>query len=175
MNRVSLLTKEMTERWLKAACENFERAGFLFPVLFLDVTEKGRIIHMLTELPNTPEQKQAYFAKIGAQYWHQGQLIREAVLLMESWMVLVQESPGAFRMQPSQHPNRKEVLVLIGRDAANTRSTKVIQSFTREPTNKLTWSKPMITVYNEPVKQENRVQGLLDDLFEANQRFVTSG
>jgi len=175
MNRVSILTKEMTEQLIKVARENLEKDGFLVPVLLLAVGVKAPLLLLLRDFPNTPEQKQAYFAKIGTQFRRLDQHIREAVSLTEGWMVLAQQAPAAMRIQPSQHPCRQEVLVLIGRDAANTRSTKVIQPFTRERTNKLTWSKPIMTVYNEPVQQENRVQGVLDDLFEANQRFVTSG
>jgi len=172
MNTVSMLTKGVAESLLRAACENFEMDGFLVPVLLLDVTEQGRLMHTLKAWPNTPEQKQAYFNNIGSYYWRLGQLIREAIMLMESWLVLSQEAPGAFRMQPSQHPCRKEALVLIGRDAANTRSTQVIQPFTRDPSNKPVWSKSLMAIYDEPVKQGHSTQGLLDDLFQANQRFV---
>jgi hypothetical protein len=171
MNTASMLTKGIAESLLKVACENLERDGFLIPVLMLNINEKGRLMHMLKALPNTPEQKQAYFAKIGAHYGYLGQLIREAVLLMESWMVQVQQAPAALRLRPSQHPCRQEVLMLIGRDAANSRSTQVIQPFTRDTTNKLVWSKPLMAIYDEPVKQGHSVQGLLDDLFLANQRF----
>lgn len=172
MNTVSMLTKGIAESLLKAALENVELDGFLVPVLFLDVTEQGRLIHTLKAMPNTPEQRQTYFNHIGSHYWRLGQRIQEAVVLMESWFVLPQEAPGALRMQPSQHPCRKEAVVLIGRDAANTRSTQVIQPITRDASNKPVWNKPLMALYDEPVKQGYSTQGLLDDLFQANQRLV---
>ncbi len=132
-------------------------------------------MHTHNGLPNTPEQKRVYFAQLGAHYGRHGQLIRAAVLVVESWLVESEEPPSAFRMRPSRHPGRQEALVLIGRDAPDTRSTQVIQPFTRDPRNKPVWSKPITAIYDEPATPGNRTQGLLDELFQANQPVVREG
>lgn len=173
MNTASILTKEATARLLKIACENLARDGFLVPVLFLHLAAKAPLILELKEFPNTFLKKQAYFGTIGAHFGRLGQRIQEAVSLTEAWMVLAQQAPAAFRFPPSQHPSRQEILALIGRNAANTRSTQVIQPFARDASNQPLWSEPAIAAYNEPVGQGHRVQGLLDDLFLANQQVGT--
>ena len=173
MNTASILTQEAVEPLLTVARENLEKDGFLVPVLLLDVAAKDPVMLMLMDFPDTPQAKQAYFAKIGAQFGRLGRRIQEAVSLAEAWMVLAQQAPAAHRILPSRHPSRQEVLALVGRDAANSRSTQLIQPFTRDAANKPLWGEPAIAVYNEPVEQGHRAQGLLDDLFLANQRVGT--
>jgi hypothetical protein len=123
---------------------------------------------MLMDVPNTTEQRQAYFAKIGTRFRRLGQPIQAAVSLAESWVVLAQQAPAALRIPPSQHPSRQEALVVIGRNADNTRTTQVIQPFTRNATSKPVWSAPAIAVYNESVAKGHSAQSLLDELFLAN-------
>lgn len=173
MNTASILTKEAIERLLKIARENLVRDGFLLPVLFLQLAAKAPLILELRKFPNTSLEKQAYFGNIGAHFGRLGQRIEEAVSLAEAWMVLAQQAPAAFRFPPSRHPSRQEVLALVGRDAANTRSTQVIQPFARDAGNKPLWREPAIAVYNEPVMQGHHAHSLLDDLFLANQRVGT--
>lgn len=169
MNTASLMTKEQTDPLLTAARENLKRDGFLVPVLLLKVGEKIPLLILPLAPPATPEQKQAYFARIGASYRRSGHLIQEAILIAESWLVQAHQAPAAFRFLPSQHPCRQEVLTLIGRNATNTRCIQVIQPFTRDTVNKPVWREATIALYNQPVGDGSHAQGLLDDLFLANQ------
>src|SRR5262249_55443929 len=149
--------------------ETIEHDGFLVPVLMLDVVNQGPIILMLMDMPNTTEQRTVYFAKIGTQFRLFGQRIQAAVSLGESWMVQAHQAPAALRMRPSQHPSRQKTLALLGRNADNTRTTQVIQPFSRDTTNKLVWREPLLALYNEPVENGHHTQSVLDELFVANQ------
>lgn len=179
MNTTSILMKRVVEPLLNLARENLERDGFLVPVLMADLVStsplvlmtsaQAPLIVMLKDVPNTPEQRHAYFAEMGAEFRSLGQTVRAAVSLMESWMVQAHQAPAVHRIRPSQHPSRQEVLALVGRDAENTRTTQVIQPFTRTATNQLVWSEPVIAIYNEPVTQGYHAQSLLDALFLGNQ------
>ncbi len=170
MNTVSILTIGRMGQLLLVAHQNREKDGFLVPVLLINVGAKAPLILELRDLPETPEQKQAYFAQIGTQFRRRGQHIREAIMLTEAWMVWAQEAPAALRFRPSQHPSRQEGLVLIGRNAANTHSAQLVEPFTRDAANQPVWGAPMLTFYDESVEKGHHTQGVLDDLFQANQQ-----
>jgi hypothetical protein len=165
----SLLAKGVLEPMLNTARKNLARDGFLMPVLFVAVPDSRHGIVPLA-LPQTAEQKQRYFAHLGFLFRRSGQTVSAAAMLSESWFVNPQTAPAALKLMPSQHPCRQEAVVLIGRNAGNTRSTHVVQPFARDRHNRPVWGKDLIAVYNEPVQTAGKSLGLLDYLFLANRR-----
>ena len=165
----SILTKASLEPLLNQARQHLERDDFLVPVLLLNV---GAIAPVLTSLtvPPSIEERRAYVSQIGIRFRNLNQTILEAAVLMEAWFVMAKETPAATRVMPSKHPCRQEAIVLIGRNADNTRATQVIQPFTRASDKRLLWSKLPVTSYDQPTGTGTKPVGLLDDLFLANQK-----
>jgi hypothetical protein len=165
----SILEKVFTNSILATARGNLEKHGTLLSVLFLN-TGAPELGLIALDLPNTAEKRQAYFTRLGLRFLILGQRLREAIMLSETWFVSAQEAPAAFKFPPSQHPSRQEAIVLVGRNAKQTRTTFVVQPFQRDAANQPVWSKIPMAVYNEPVEEGSEAVGLLDDLFKGNQR-----
>ena len=99
------------------ARKNLETDGRLYPVLFLRFDDGERAVYPL-ELAKTTAEKYAYFAALGAALHRVGKAVQEAVFLSESWFLEVQKTVSALDIPPSRHPQRREAIVVMGRDAA---------------------------------------------------------
>lgn len=164
MQQPSILTQAVIEPLLKTARQNLVRDGFLIPLLLVDLAAVAPVIVPL-DLPTTSEQKQRYFRQLGVQLGRGGHSLQAAVMLSESWFVNAQQAPAVSRFSPSRHPCRQEAIVIMGRNADNTRVTQVITPFVRAENKQLVWGTSPIAVYDEPVKAAGKPIGLLDYLF----------
>ena len=83
----SILAREFVETVLMAARENLEKDGHVLPVLFLQFASGDRDVYLLKELPDTTEEKQAYFTALELFVRGTRGGIREAVFVSEVWYV----------------------------------------------------------------------------------------
>lgn len=160
----SILAPEFVETVLTAAKENLNRDGYLSPVLFLHLEGGGRVMFSL-RLPETPEEKQAYFAGIGLATYQAGQRIQEAVFVSEAWYVDVSEEGTVPDIAPSQHPKRREAITIVGRNADKSRISFVIQPFSRDSQNQPLWEEMPLARYNVATDEDVHPVGLIDYLF----------
>lgn len=167
MAQDSILTQTFIETTMVAARKNLERDGKVVPALFVRLSNNQRLV-VLVDLAATSEQKQAHFAAIGRLLRKNGQDISEAMLVSEGWFVKPPKGTSALDIRPSQHPQRREAIVLIGRDAAGERASSLVQPFGRDPENKPLWEKPVMAIYNQVADQGYRIVSLLDQLFINN-------
>ena len=167
MQKKSMLGKEYIERLLAIAKTNLKRDGRLAPVLFFKFTG-GERTTCLPDLPEGSAERQACFADLGASLHRAGKTICEAVFLAEGWFVDVKKTGAALTVAPSQHPQRQEAIVIIGRDASGERLSSVIQPFTRRGEDRPVWEKLAMASYNTTPETGLRTAGLLDCLFAAN-------
>jgi hypothetical protein len=164
----TILTKAFVTFVLDIAQHYLETDGYLGTVLFLK-PERGAPLMYTPQLATDIERRQRLFARLGASLHRSGLRAVEAVLLMESWFVQPKQALAGLTVRPSQHPDRQEAIVLVGRNAGNTRASRVIQPFHRGPEKRLVWEKRPVVVYNQPVEKAGRAEGLLDYLFAAQE------
>ena len=164
----SILDQTFVEQLLDTARDNLKLEGHLPTALLLHF-DSGRRVVTSPALPDTSDEKAAYFTTLGQSIRQAGQRIREALLVVESWYVDAREEPDAFVVRPSYHPNRREVIAITGRNAQGTRHTFVVQPFTRGPDNEPVFE-PLseeLAQYNVEAESGTYATGLLDDLFSA--------
>ena len=159
-----MLDKRFFMYALQAAQRDLEHDGELVPMLLVHLVS-GAHFYKSLHMPNMYEKKKAFFRSIGATLRRTKGPFTEAVMLMESWYVDGREAPNAKDFSPSRHPCRHEAIVLIGRNADNSRQSSVVQPFTRNANNKPVWGTTPIALYDHPVSRDLRVAGLLDFLF----------
>lgn len=166
MDISSILTKQVIDSLLHVAQRNMEREGFLTPVCFLRLTSGQRLVIDLSHVLSIQnhEQKRMALILLGKQIRDKGHDIAEVVMVLETWFV-ANKHRDTTTLAPSQHPNRQEAIVVVGRNAAHTRSSCVIQPFTRDGEQKLTWARIHEAVYNEPPAPGIQLVGLVDYLF----------
>ena len=164
MPTLSLLSRSIGESFLQTARQNLEKYGSLVSILFITFAS-GKRIEIPLQLPATTEDKETYFVSIGGAMASINEVIVEAVLLSEGWVVNAQQAPASHKLPPSQHPSRQEAITLIDRNAAGTRHTCAVQPFHRQPSGQFIWNVLTIALYDEPVARGGRAAGLLDHLF----------
>ena len=69
---------------------------------------------------------------------------------------------------PSQHPQRKEAIAIMGRNRKRSRLTHVLQPFHRDEQNQPVFDEVAIAEYNVPAEQTPQAFGLVDYLFPAS-------
>lgn len=90
------------------------KTGKHYPQLFA-YTEKGMITSLFVDFPNTHEKKVELFLNTGvklAEGKGAGKL-EEVYFITEGWMATVDKKE--IMVRPSEHPKRKEVLIVLGR------------------------------------------------------------
>ena len=162
MHTHSMLAQETFEQFLAIARKLLAADGHLHPALFLRFHGGEQVVTPVT-FPETPEQRAGYMATLGRMLHLSGKEVDEAVLVMESWFVKAPTKPF---VPPSQHPDRKEAIVAMGRNAANTHYTNVVQPFRREPNGDMVFEPAAVADYNQPVTKGTGPVGLLDYLFQ---------
>ena len=164
----SILGQEFVETVLQVARVNLERDGALHPVLFLRLRSDERMVMLLKELPNTAGERQEYFTALGLALRHTGRRIDEAVFMSESWYVEMEEGGAEIDVAPSQHPQRREAITVIGRDDRRTRLTHVLQPFHRGDQNQPIFDERPMEEYNIPAGKFPQAVGLVDYLFDGD-------
>jgi hypothetical protein len=165
MSDISILDKAFIDHILATARRNLECDGKLWPVLFVRFNE-GMPVPSLMDFPDTTEERQAYLAAVGSSMRREGKVVREALLLMEGWIVKVRSGAHDLALPPSQHPLRQEAITIMGRDASGTHTSSVVQTFQRNEKNKVIWSEALLASYNQAASQGCQPVGLLDCLFD---------
>jgi hypothetical protein len=164
--RESILSQEFVEMVLATAKENLKKDGSLAPVLFLRFRGGAHAIAQLLSLPSTTEEKEAYFATLGRGLQQAGHVLDEAVFVSESWYVAAEKGERLkLDVAPSQHPKRKEAITIVGRNAARTHFTMVVQTFGRDRRNQPVFGPLDIAEYNVSADKGPYPTGLLDHLF----------
>jgi hypothetical protein len=157
MSNKSILTKEEFEALLTQIRQNMVDKN-LGPVLLMHTVDGQRLACNLTKLPGTPEEKRQHLLAAGASLRQDGVMVKEAILICEAWFVKADKS-SAVDTLPSEHPERQEAVVLVGRNAESTHSTCAIQPFTRNENGKPVWQEVTLHTDNEAGS------GLLDWFF----------
>lgn len=160
--RESILSREFVNGIHALSKENFRKYRYIAPALIFQFVYDERIVIPL-DLPETVEEKQAYFSAIGLAARRLGKRIYEALVVSSSWYIT--NEVEWFSHPPIQHPNRKEALQIIGRDYRGERTTILLQPFVRDTDNRPIFEAPRIEQYNFPIKTGIKPVGLLDYLF----------
>ena len=160
----TLFQRESLLEILQEGRKNLETDGSLYPMLFIELSNGKGFISPL-EIPDDTVMKYRMFQAIGKKIHSEQGAIKDAMLLTETWIVETKEAPDATKYMPSQHPCRKEAIVLVGRNADKTRSAIVIQTFTRDEHNAPVWSDPQVSISKSHTKGMV-AKGLLDALFD---------
>lgn len=148
------------------------KGGMLSVLYIKDSNDQTSFINLAEAGPmDDPEFRIITISALGKEFRSQGIHIVEAVMLFEGWY-LSAKAPDAHRTPPSQHPLRQEGLLIMGRNAANSRSTSVVQPFTRDDQNRPVWQELIVAEYNTPVTTSTRPIGLLDYLFEPTSQIL---
>lgn len=162
----SILSRDFVRAILLGAGENLQRDGFLQPVLFLRLQNgKGGIVAL--ELPETHPEKEVYFTSLGLFIARKSGHLDEAVFVSESWYVLPEDTAVYPQLSPSRHPQRKEAIMISGRNAQETREAFVIQTFGRDAQNRPVPGPVEVEEYHDASDAEPGLHsvGLLDYLF----------
>jgi hypothetical protein len=165
MSDISILDKAFIDHILATARRNLECDGKLWPVLFVRFDE-ALPVGFGIELPTTTEGRRAYLAAVGWSMRLERKIVREALLVMEGWIVKVRNGADDLALPPSEHPLRQEAITIMGRDASGTHTSSVVQTFERNEKNKPIWTEALLASYNEPVGAGYQPIGLLDCLFD---------
>ena len=163
-NQESILSRAFTEVILQGARENLSSHGCLGTTLLIGLDNGERGVVPLS-LPGTFEEKQFYFSTLGISFLKSGRQIQEAILVSESWYVKAPENDYHPNTAPSQHPQRKEAITLVGRDIFAQHFVFAIQPFHRDQQNKPVFEPLELEHFEEQPNEEYYSTGLLDNLF----------
>ena len=157
------LSNEILLVMLENRKKTLEEKGVLRPLLFIELSN-GERFSTPAMMPGNSE-KYRVFQALGKEIRLQKGTIKDVVLTCKTWIDNAQEGPDAIDPMPSQHACLDEAIVLMGRNADQTRSAIVIQKFTRDEHNAPVWSAPQITMVDSSAK--GRIApGFLDALFD---------
>lgn len=165
MEKESILSKNEMSAILDAARFTKETGQQIVPALLILTADGVRNALYLADMPDDGDKKAAYFRYIGEQLRSHNAEVAEAVFISEAWALTGLD--GRTGIMPSLHPKRIEAIVIVGRNAANTRMSCVIQPFAQNKQGKPEWRKTPLAAYDEPVSEQTHLVGLLDHLFEA--------
>ncbi|MBC8335713.1 MAG: hypothetical protein ISR59_02380 [Anaerolineales bacterium] len=138
--------------------------GGLPTTLFVLLDNGDRVLIPLS-IPGTHEEKCAYFGLLGFSILDLGRQVQEAILVAESWYVGKPEIDAHLEVAPSQHPNRKEAISLVGRNSTGLQSVYAIQPFSRDAQNKPVFEPLELDQFDGSAPTEYYSTGLLDYLF----------
>lgn len=164
MKSISILSQAFIEMLLKQAREQLENDGKLLALLFLRFDDE-RVVFTREELPEQHEERRRVMRLIGQHMRSRGENIQEALLVVNSWFVAGRDGVEGLSTAPSQHPRRQAAIVASARNAEDSRYSIVVQPYDVPDDNSLVWREPMIAQYNQPTDVNQRVEGLVDDLF----------
>lgn len=161
----SILERSFVEHILFGAQENLRRDGALAPVLFF--RSQDNVLGILPlALPETTEEKYAYFGLLGVGLIAAGKEAQEALFLSETWYLAAK--PGLQleeEIRPREHPQRREAITIVGRDRLRSHFTFVVQLFHRDARNRFVFGAKEVEEYNIRAAEGIEAVGLLDALF----------
>ena len=168
-SRDSILEKNFVDGMLRQARINLLKDGSLAPVLFVkfQAGEKGVLPLDLSE---NEEHKPEYLAALGMTFVAVGKQLEEALMLAESWYVSSDDTTLNFDLRPREHPQRREAITMMGRNAERTRYTFVVQTFGRDEKQRPVMERLAVAEYNVPVSSQTDAVGLVDYLFPPRTR-----
>jgi hypothetical protein len=163
----SILSQEFVEPILTVTKEFLRYHDRLGPALFLRMEDGEQGVIPLAYLDDlrTIEERREYFASLGLSIRLAGSKIHEALFVSEVWYVEPEELKG-LDVPPSQHPNRKEGISIVGLNNEGTRFTQVLQPFSRDINKQPIFGPLKDAKYNVPLNDQSRPTGLMDHLFE---------
>ena len=160
----TILSRGFVDVILQGARENLAAHGSMATTLFLRLDNDERCLFPLSPPPTYPE-KRNYFIFLELSFLETGRRIQEAVLLSESWYIEKTVGSHPPEIAPSQHPQRKEAITLVGRDAAAQHSVFALQPFHRDPQNALVFEPLTFEQFDGHPDHKYYAAGLLDYLF----------
>ena len=161
----SILDDTAFQETLERAKENLKRNGAVAPVIIL-LTDKGERILVQIDLPGSAYERQKQLTNLGFLLAGKGIVVDEAVMIIETWIVSSKAEKDLLKVVPSQHPQRKEAIVLVGRNASKSRSGMLIQPFTRGIKGEPVWEKvEAFMPKGSPKTSDGNFQGLIDYMF----------
>lgn len=168
----SILGQQFVEFILEGARHNLQKDGSLAPMLFFEFKNGEQGILPLT-LPATVEERQDYFRAIGISLSAAGKAIDQALFLCETWYVESEEGKRlALDVPPRRHPNRRQAITVMGRDAERTRYTAVIQLFHRDRQQRPVFEPITQADYDAFITPGTGPVGLIDHLFPNRSRLL---
>ncbi len=166
----SILSQEFVATILYAAKENLKKDGSLSPVLFARFFDGEQSVFLL-ELPDTTKEKQAYFTTLGSSVRRSGRRLHEAVFVSEVWYLNETRNRRiSLDMRPSEHPERKEAILIVGRNADRTCLIYLVQPFSRNRRNQPMFGPIEVEGYKAPPDRVHQPVGLIDYLFPRPRR-----
>lgn len=151
----SLLTQAKVNEVLARAYQLKQRDQVVPPIVLLATnTGKERILP-LPEFSADALARQAQFQAIGQKYPDTA----EALFVCDTWMVIMGNAVGELDVPPSQHPNRQETLLVVGRNRDKTKTIVVNQIYTPA-------GKRFIWQTSEISTEPGSLEGLVDFIFD---------
>ncbi len=126
-----------TEAVVKLARETALKHGSHLPTIIVEGTAK-RVACVLEHLADDHQSKVMTMASVGFSLGKEGEVgeLKQAHLVCEGWMSLV-KAGRLPEMMPSRDPDRKEALIVAGRNVETGGSTFVSFEMVRNETGKL--------------------------------------
>lgn len=156
----SILDAAFLKALQEISCHLMERDNAVCPALFLLLSGEQVANIVFDQLPGSFGEKYAMLQAVGVQMSQNHGSFTEAVMISEGWMVLAEkDKPLDLSVMPSKHPNRKEVITIVGKNVGDTISKVSILPFSRDG-NKIKWEDPIQTD-----KDITHFTGILDALF----------
>lgn len=165
MPKKSILTKGEISKVLKHECAHKEAGQDLIPTVLVQTVDDLRYAYFLKDLPEESGDRPAYFAALGRWARNNDVKVAEAIFISEAWAVANPKT--GLGIMPSQHPDRIDTIIVIGRNVENTRHSLVVKPFRHNAEQKVEWQKAPFAIYDEPMSEQARTEGLLDYFFEA--------
>ena len=155
----SILVQSFVDKKLEVARQKFEQNGFLQAVMCVRIAGDNTL-EMSLMMPDTFEKKAKYLWDIG-YYLHERGLQPSEAVMVSGISYIPADQP------PSDNPSWHEAIVAIGRNADDSRYTRVAQPFTRDKHNRPIWQVIPMAEYDVQQTPENGSIGILDCLFDA--------
>lgn len=167
----SILSEIFVQQILHDAKAYLRKYDGLPPTLFAQLDNSENLYMPLT-LPQTHEEKRVYFDVLGTSLRSFGKGLHEAMLIAESWYVEKSEENPTLSVRPSQHPNRKEAISVVGRNATGSQSIFALQPFGRDARKRPVFEPLQVKEISGDFPTAFYFVGLLDYLFSGNQKVL---
>lgn len=167
MSENTILSKEHITQNLEVVKSIMENEGRLEPVVFIKLSNGNKIVTSLDTISKTSDSDLKMFylklLKKAIVNKHNAE-IEEAVMLLETWFVTAKDNNYLSSM-PSQHPERKEAIVICGRNKDKSKISFVLQPFEKRG-KKIKWLDKALESYQANKSTSMGFEGLVDYLFD---------
>ena len=158
----SLLNREFVEDGIRFEKESLEEGRSSITKMFVRFHSGESFVVYLPDLPNDGDKKRMILYGLGTRLRAENGCIREALFISEAWMTN-STNPGYYKVAPSEHPAREEVIIIVGRNEEKTLSIMAIQPFSRDSEDAPVWKELRISISEDRSKLTH--EGILDDFF----------